>query len=61
MITLGLDRLFGKYLMYKWRRRQIRLTEYLFSGSPKYAKLREEVTKVKERLDRIIVTQLYIL
>lgn len=59
LVTLGQIRHYGKYLMYKWRRRQIRLTEYLYKDSPKYESLRKEVTRIKERLDKVIVRELY--
>lgn len=56
--TLGLDKILGQYYLYKWRKRQMRLTELYFSGSPHYSKLLAKVNRKKERIDRMVFTQL---
>jgi hypothetical protein len=58
LLTLGLDKTFGQYYLYKWRKRQMRLTEYYFYGSSKYKKMLTRVTKKKERIDKMVCTQL---
>jgi hypothetical protein len=58
MVTLRLDRWVGYYYLYRWRKRQIRLTEFYFTGSPKYKKLNRKVHKKKDRIDTMIRTGL---
>jgi len=57
-LTFGLDKMLGQYYLYKWRKRQMRLTEYYFAGSPKYKKLSGKISRKKERIDQLIFTQL---
>jgi hypothetical protein len=57
-LTLGTDKFLGEYYLYKWRKRQMRLTEYSFSRSAKYKKLLSKVTRKKERIDRMVRRQL---
>jgi len=52
--TLGLDKPLGNFYLYKWRKRQMRLTEYYFYGSPKYKKMLAKVTRKKDRLDKAV-------
>jgi hypothetical protein len=58
VMTLGLTKPTGKYYLYKWRKRQMRLTEYYFAGSPKYDELLKKVNRNKEKIDNMILTQL---
>ncbi|MEI9945085.1 MAG: DUF5995 family protein [Chitinophagaceae bacterium] len=58
VLTLGLDKMIGQYYLYKWRKRQMRLTEYYFAGSPKYNKLLNKVNRKKERIDKMVCNQL---
>lgn len=53
-LTLGLDKAIGQYYLYKWRKRQMRLTEYYFAGSPKYQRLLSRVNRRKEKIDRLV-------
>lgn len=57
-ITLGLDRLLGHYYLYKWRKRQMRLTEYSFVNSPKYQELLDRITRKKNKIDRLVTRSL---
>ncbi len=58
ILTLGLDQKYGQFLLYKWRKRQMRLTEYYYEGSPKYAKLLRKINRKKKHLDRMITRYL---
>ncbi len=57
-LSLGLDREAGNYYLYKWRKRQMRLTEYYFAGSPRYQRLYDKIRRKKERIDKMVITQL---
>jgi Family of unknown function (DUF5995) len=59
MLSLGLDKTAGQYYLYKWRKRQMRLAKYWFTGSTKYQKLSAKITRKKEKIDRLVVTELY--
>jgi hypothetical protein len=54
--TLGLDKFVGYYLMYKWRKRQMRLMKYYFAGSPNYQKLLSKINRKKSGIDELVVT-----
>ncbi len=58
MISLGLTRPVGQYYLYKWRKRQMRLTEYYFEGSPKYNSLLKKINRKKDKIDNMIIRQL---
>lgn len=53
-LTLGLDKAVGKFYLYKWRKRQMRLTELYFYDSPKYQKVLAKINRKKDRLDKAI-------
>ena len=58
LVFLGSDRVLGKYYLYKWRKRQMRLTEYYFEGSAKYKPLSEKINSEKERIDKLVFIKL---
>jgi hypothetical protein len=57
-LTFGLDRPFGYYLLYKWRKRQMRLMKYYFTASPGYQKLVDKINRKKTKLDELVVVLL---
>ena len=57
-ISFGLDKPFASYLLYKWRKRQMRVTEYRFKNSPKHEKLFAKIQRKKKAIDRLILLQL---
>jgi len=57
ILSLGFDRITGSYYLYKWRKRQMRLTEYYFAGSVRYKKLFEKINSKKERIDKLVLTR----
>jgi len=56
-LSFGLSKTAGKIYLYKWRRRQMRLTKYSFEQSPKYKKLSDRVNRKKDKIDRMVLTQ----
>jgi hypothetical protein len=58
LLSLGLDKLAGNYFLYKWRKRQMRVTELRFEDSNKYSELFTRIRKKKDKLDRLIIIQL---
>ena len=57
ILTLGLDKSLGQYYLYKWRKRQMRLTEYFYNGSADYKTLLNKINRKKEKIDRLVFTQ----
>jgi hypothetical protein len=57
-LLLGTDRMLGQFYLYKWRKRQMRLMKYHFAGSPQYKKLFDKINRKKERIDKLIFSQL---
>jgi hypothetical protein len=57
-LSLGTDKLLGNYYLYKWRKRQMRLTEYRFENTERYNKLLQKVTRKKHAIDRLIFKRL---
>ncbi len=58
LITFGLDKILGNYFLYKWRKRQMRVTEYRFSNSSKYQRLSDKIERKKNKVDRLIIVEL---
>jgi hypothetical protein len=58
ILTLGLDKPLGNYYLYKWRKRQMRLTEYFYADKEKYNRLLNKINRKKIKIDRMIMTQL---
>ena len=58
ILTLGLNKPVGQYHLYKWRKRQMRLTEYYYEGSPKYARLLRKINRKKARIDKYVINLL---
>ena len=58
IITLGLSKSLGNYYLYKWRKRQMRLTENYYRDKKKYNQLLQKINRKKDKIDRMVVTQL---
>lgn len=56
-VTLGLAKPVGQYFLFKWRKRQMRCTEYRYTSSPKYQPLAKKISEKKEKVDRLVLTQ----
>jgi hypothetical protein len=57
-VFFGTEKLLGYYYLYKWRKRQMRLTEYRFENSPKYKKLFAKISRKKVKVDTLVITRL---
>ena len=58
ILTLGMDRFLGNYYLYKWRKRQMRLTEFAFTKSSKYHPLLNKINRKKVRIDKLVIKHL---
>lgn len=56
-LTLGLAKPVGQYYLYKWRKRQMRLTESFYTRSELYKNLSEKIRGKKDKIDRLVFTQ----
>jgi len=54
ILTLGLDKAVGNFYLYKWRKRQMRLTELYYYDPGKYKKKQAKITRKKDRLDKAV-------
>jgi hypothetical protein len=57
VLSLGMTQPLSRYYLYKWRRRQMRLTVYLFGRSPRYERLLNKIKRKKEKIDKLVLTQ----
>jgi len=57
-ITLGLDKVYGKMMLQKWRNRQIRLAKFNFEHPKKFERLKKRIDIKRERIDRMIIKRL---
>jgi|GEM_PF-3043100 len=57
-LTLGLAKPVGNFYLYKWRKRQMRLTEYYYLDKVKYQRLYHKINGKKEKIDKLVVAEL---
>ena len=57
-ITLGLDKVYGKMMLQKWRNRQLRLAVFNFERLKKFERVKKRTANKKERIDRMIIKRL---
>jgi hypothetical protein len=57
-LSFGLSKTAGRYYLYKWRKRQMRVTEYSFLQSDRYSKLLDKINRKKDKIDRLVITLL---
>jgi Family of unknown function (DUF5995) len=53
-LSFGLDELFGKLMLKRWRKRQIRLAELYFADKPLFEKELNKLHRKRNRLDHLI-------
>jgi hypothetical protein len=53
--SLGLDKKFGKHILYKWRRRNVKLALLYYTHPRKFERRRCRVYKKKNRIDKLIL------
>ena len=57
-ITLGLDKIYGKVILRKWRNRQLRLAMFNFERQEKFGRLKKRTDRKREKIDRMIIKRL---
>ncbi len=57
-LTLGLDKIYGKIILQKWRNRQLRLAIFKFEQQEKFERLKKRTEHKRERIDRMIIKRL---
>jgi len=57
-ITFGLDKVYGKMLLQKWRNRQLKLALLHFEHHRKFERLKKRVAIKRERIDKMILRRL---
>jgi hypothetical protein len=55
LITLGLDKVYGRMMMRKWRSRQFKLAVLHLKNNEKFKKLKRRTDKKREKIDRMII------
>ena len=56
--TAGLDKLFGKLMLIRWRKRQLQLAVFYFSNKQKFNRKLEKLHQKMEHIDRMILQHL---
>jgi hypothetical protein len=54
ILTAGLDKTYGRFLLRKWRKRQLKIAMLKYTDSEKFQKKLKLVEKKKNKLDRMI-------
>ena len=57
-LTFGLDKVYGKMMLYKWRNRQLKLAVYSYSNPKKFKRLKRQTETKMKKIDRMIMKRL---
>jgi hypothetical protein len=57
-LSLGLSEKFGRHLLAKWRKRQLKLANLFYFNTTKFERLRKKTEKKKNRIDNMIIHRL---
>ena len=57
-ITLGLDKLYGRIMLRKWRNRQLKLAIFKFEDEEGFRLLKNKIDKKRNRIDQMIIRRL---
>jgi len=60
VLTFGLDRVYGKIMLKKWRNRQLRLAILKFETPKRFTALKKRIDKKRNRIDKMITRRLYV-
>jgi len=60
LITLGLDKVYGRMMLKKWRNRQLRLAILKFEDPNRFDKRRKRIDKKRNKIDKMIIRRLYV-
>jgi hypothetical protein len=58
IITLGLDKVYGRIMLKKWRKRQLKLAILKFENPERFNSLKKTVDKKRNRIDKMIICRL---
>lgn len=58
LITLGLDKVYGRMMLRKWRNRQLRLAIVKFKNEERFQLLKIRIDKKRNRIDQMIIRRL---
>jgi hypothetical protein len=58
LLSLGLDKVYGKIMLKKWRNRQLKLAVFKFQHPEKFERLKKRISSKKKRIDRMIIKRL---
>lgn len=57
-LTFGLDKVYGKMMLYKWRNRQLKLAIYTYSNKKKFERLKRQTETKRNKIDKMIIKRL---
>jgi hypothetical protein len=57
-LSLGLSEKFGRHLLVKWRKRQLKIASLYYFNATKFERLRKKTEKKKTRIDNMIIHRL---
>lgn len=57
-ITLGLDKMYGRMMLKKWRNRQLRLAILRSAKPERFKRVKEKIDRKRLRIDRMIICRL---
>jgi hypothetical protein len=57
-LSLGLSEKFGRHLLVKWRKRQLKLANLYYFNTTNFERLRKKTEKKKTRIDNMIIHRL---
>lgn len=60
VVTLGLDKVYGRMLLKKWRNRQLRLAILKLGNKQKFNALKKRIDKKRTRIDKMIIRRLHV-
>ena len=55
IITIGLDKVYGKMILCKWRNRQLKLAIFSNSDQDRFLKLKRRTDRKREKIDKMII------
>jgi aryl carrier-like protein len=60
LITLGLDKVYGRMMLKRWRNRQLKLAILKFENPNRFDKKKKRIDKKRNKTDRMIIRRLHV-
>ena len=60
LLTLGLDKVYGRMMLKRWRNRQLRLAILKFENPGRFDKKKKSIDKKRNKIDRMIIHRLHV-